>query len=85
MRASRIITKANLHKAVTIVGVIFAVVSEAYIVFGDLGLTVEGKAAAALGVVTTLLAGWKRAAPRIDAAIDELPIPEREETREAGK
>ena len=74
----KLLTKANLHKLVTVIGVLFTVLSEVYIIFGNLGLTVEGKAAAALGMLTTLLAGWKRAAPKIDAAIDELPIPEKD-------
>lgn len=68
-------TKAKLHRLVTIAGVAFAAVAEAQILFGDLGLTTTGKIAGALGTLATLLAGWKRVAPKVGVAIDALPIP----------
>jgi len=70
------VTKAKLHKVVTVVGVAFAVLAILTVWIGDVGLSPEGKVGATLGMVSTLLAGWKRAQPKIDAAIDELPIPE---------
>ena len=68
-------TKARLHRLVTAIGVAFAGVAIALTWWGTLGLTLGGKFGATIGMLTTLAAGWQRARPRVDAAIDGLPIP----------
>lgn len=71
-------TKAKLHRLITVAGVLFAAAAEAQIVFGDLGLTTTGRVVGAVGTLATLLAGWKRAQPKLDAAVNALPIPDGE-------
>jgi len=68
-------TKAKLHRIVTAVGVLFAAASIGITWWGALGLSTEGKLGVTVGMLTTLAAGWKRAEPRIDKAIESLPIP----------
>lgn len=73
-------TKAKLHRLVTWVGVVFGAVATFEIWAGQLGLTtVKEKLAGQLATITMLAAGWQRARPKVDAAIDSLPIPENEE------
>lgn len=69
------VTKAKLHRLVTWVGVGFAVLAVVLTWAGSLGLSTEGKLAATVGMLTTLLAGWQRARPKIDSTIEGLPIP----------
>ena len=72
-------TMAKFHRIVTWVGVVFAVVAELITWFGDLGLQTNGKLVASIGILATLAAGWKRMQPRVESAIDSLPIPAQDE------
>lgn len=74
------VTRAKLHRLVTLVGVAFAILAVVLVWAGQLGLSTEGKIGATIGMLTTLAAGWQRVRPKLDAGIDALPIPDDDAT-----
>ena len=78
------VTRAKLHRLVTIVGVAFAVLAVVLVWAGQLGLSTDGKIGATIGMLTTLAAGWQRVRPKLEAGIDALPIPPGDSTAAPG-
>ena len=72
-------TMAKFHRIVTWIGVVVAAVAELVTWFGSLGLKPSEKIMTSLGILTMLAAGWKRMQPRVESAIDSLPIPAQDE------
>lgn len=69
-------TKAKLHRLVTLIGYAFTVATIVIVWAGKLGLSTGGKVGATIGALSAAAASWASLRPKIDMAIDTLPIPE---------
>jgi hypothetical protein len=74
-------TRKKLHRLVTLVGYGFTAGAIAAVWAGKLGLSsTTGKIGATLGALAAAGASWQTLRPRIESAIDSLPIPETDST-----
>jgi hypothetical protein len=69
------VTRARLHRLVSVVGTVFAAFGIFELWYATLGLSTSGKIGATLGMLTTYAASWNAMRPRVDSFIDELPLP----------
>lgn len=73
-------TRRKLHRLVTLVGYGFTAIAIVEIWAGKLGLGTTGKIASTLGALAAAAAAWNTVRPKLDSAIDALPIPETDST-----
>lgn len=69
------LTRAKLHRIVTLTGYGFTALTIAVVWAGKLGLSTGGKIGATIGALSAAAASWASLRPKLDAAIDTLPIP----------
>jgi len=80
------LTRAKLHRLVTLVGYAFAALAVGMVWAEKLGInTTSGKLGATAGILATAAASWATLRPKLEAAIDTLPIPAADTTEAAAK
>jgi hypothetical protein len=73
-------TRRKLHRLVTLVGYGFTATAIIEVWAGKLGLSTSGKIQVTLGALAAAGASWATLRPKLDSAIDTLPIPESDST-----
>lgn len=74
------VTRRKLHRLVTVVGYTFTAAAIAMVWAGKLGLSTTHKIGATLGALAAAAASWNSLRPKLESAIDALPIPETDKT-----